>query len=148
MGLQRVGHDCVTFSFTFLRGGNPRVSSFRDGHLSVFSVVFLFTYCAVLQSTPLLALLFVPPSLWVCWQRLALESLRHCAHPPTGAVPLRLAAVLQYSLPHLDLLWGRWRQLKPWSIPAPICTCPQSPTAAKARSIPGARTFVVLPDVS
>ena len=123
-------------------------SSFREVHLLMFSVASLFTHCAVSQSILLLALLFVPPSLWVCWQQLALVSLRHCVHPSTGAGQLRLGRSNAVFTPSSGPAMGLWRQLKPWSIPALTCICPQSPTAAKVRSVPAARALVVFSDVS
>ena len=123
-------------------------SSFREVRLLMFSVASLFTYRAVSQSILLLALLFVPPSLWVCWQQLALVSLRHCVHPSTGAGQLRLGRSAAVFTPSPGPAMGLWRQLKPWSMPALTCICPQSPTAAQARSVPAARALVVVSDVS
>ena len=63
--------------------------------------------------------------LWECWQ-LALVSLRHCFHKATSAEPLKSCpktAVVSY----LDPLWELWRKLRPWPIPAHMCTHPQNP---------------------
>ena len=88
-------------------------------------MVSAVTHCAGLQSTPLSALPLVPPQPWECWQW-TLVSLRHCFPKATSTKPLE-SGPRTTVVTHLDLLWEPRRQLRPWSSPGAMRTCPQSP---------------------